>query len=76
MISKPAAEEAIDSAHLPPGQAETVLGHYESAQIDALKRALLAAAFFALLALWFASDLPAVPLAKPAPIPESAKAGA
>lgn len=64
MISKPAAEEAIESAHLPRRKAETVLSHYESAQIDALKRALLAAALFALLALWFAGELPAAPLAK------------
>jgi MFS family permease len=65
MISKSDAEAAIDEAQLPPAEAETVLDHYESAQIDALKQALLAAAAFALLALWLASDLPAVPLAKP-----------
>ena len=36
---------------------------YEDAQIDALKRALLGAAFFSLIALWFAGDLPRRPLA-------------
>lgn len=63
MISKQEAEAAIDEATLRPAAAENVLGAYESAQIEALKRALLAAALFSLVALWFAGDLPARPLA-------------
>lgn len=66
MISQPEAEAVVDEATLRPATADIVLSTYESAQIDALKRALLAAALFALVALWFAADLPVRPLAAPA----------
>jgi MFS family permease len=64
MISRDEAREIVDEAHLRPAQADNLVSHYESAQIDALKRALLGAAFFALVALWFAGSLPAAPLAR------------
>jgi MFS family permease len=62
MISKPQAEATVTDAGLPPDQAEAVLDHYDEAQIEALKRAVLTAALLALAALWFAGDLPGVPL--------------
>ncbi|TMK71990.1 MAG: MFS transporter [Actinobacteria bacterium] len=62
MISKPQAEATVSKAGLPPDEATAVLNHYSEAQIEALKRAVLAASLFALLALWFAGDLPGVPL--------------
>jgi MFS family permease len=62
MISKPQAEATVAEAGLPPDQAEAALNDYSEAQIDALKRAVLAAALFALVALWFAGDLPGAPL--------------
>jgi hypothetical protein len=43
---------------------ETVVAHYGDAQIDALKRALIVASIFALVALWLAGDLPGAPLAR------------
>jgi hypothetical protein len=64
MISRPDAEAAVSEAGLPPEQAQVVIDHYGEAQIDALKRAVLAAALFALVALWFAGDLPGRPLAR------------
>ena len=63
MISRPDAEAAVSDAGLPPEQAGLVIDHYGEAQIDALKRAVLGAAFFALVAVWFAGDLPRRPLA-------------
>jgi hypothetical protein len=63
MISREAAQATVEEAGLAPGEAETVLARYEAAQIDALKQALLAAAMFALVALWFAGNLPRAPLA-------------
>jgi hypothetical protein len=48
-------------AGLAPDQVRTLVDHYESAQIDALKRALLGASLFALFALWVAGDLPGSP---------------
>lgn len=63
MISRADAEKTVQEAGLSPDQAQTVVGHYADAQIDALKRAVLAAALFALVALWVAGDLPKAPLA-------------
>jgi Arabinose efflux permease len=62
MVSKPTVEQTVKKAGLPPNQAQSVVDAYSSAQIDALKRALLAASVFALVALWLAGDLPRVPL--------------
>src|SRR5436190_2446103 len=77
MISKPQAEATVSKAGLPPDEATAVLNHYSEAQIEALKRAVLAASLFALLALWFAGDLPGVPLgtAEAGPGPASGRRG-
>jgi hypothetical protein len=64
MVSGATAEAAAKKAGLSPDQVETVVDHYGDAQIDALKRAVLAASFFALVALWFAGDLPGEPLGR------------
>lgn len=63
MVSQPTVEATVQKAGLPPDQAERVVDAYGDAQIDALKRALLGASFFALVAVWLAGDLPRVPLA-------------
>lgn len=75
MVSKEAAEESVTAAGLSAQEAEPVVDAYETAQLEALKRALLAAALFALVALWFAGTLPAAPLAK-SPSVERANPGA
>lgn len=62
MVSKPAAEAAVEEAGLPPKQAAAVVKAYSDAQIEALKQALLVASAFALVALWFARRLPGTPL--------------
>ena len=62
MVSKADAEKAAKEAGLPSAQVSTVVDHYGDAQIDALKRALLGASLFALVALWFARNLPGSPL--------------
>jgi MFS family permease len=62
MVSKPTVEGTVKKAGLPPDQAQSVVDAYGDAQIDALRRALLAASVFALVALWLAGDLPRVPL--------------
>jgi hypothetical protein len=54
--------EAGEKAGLPPAQVEAVTNHYADAQIDALKRALLFASLFSLVALWFTRRLPGEPL--------------
>jgi hypothetical protein len=71
MVSKPTVEEITEKAKLPPEQAQSVVDDYGDAQIAALKRALLGASLFALVALWLAGDLPRVPLgaAEGAPSP-------
>jgi Na+/melibiose symporter-like transporter len=62
MVSKPMVEQTVKKAGLPPNQAQSVVNAYSDAQIDALRRALLAASVFALVALWLAGDLPRSPL--------------
>ncbi len=63
MLSHDQAEAAAKEGGLSSKQVDHVVADYEDAQIDALKRALLAAGMFALVALWLAGDLPAKPLA-------------
>ena len=63
MVSKQSAEAAAKKAGLPPDETQAVVDSYSDAQIDALKRAVLAAALFSLVALWFAGDLPGAALA-------------
>jgi MFS family permease len=69
MISESMAKETAEKANLPSDQVDAVVSTYEDAQIDALKRALLAAAFFALVALWFTGGLPRTPLDSGEPSP-------
>jgi MFS family permease len=64
MVSRPDVETIVKKAGLPPQQAQAVVSDYGEAQIDALKRALLGASFFALVALWLAGDLPTAPLSQ------------
>ena len=63
MVSEQTATEIAEDAGLSAAEVDTVVDRYGEAQIDALRRALLAAALFALVALWFAGDLPGVSLA-------------
>ena len=63
MISEAQAESIAKKAGLSADQTKNVVDHYSDAQIEALKKALLAAAAFSLVALWFAGDLPGAPLA-------------
>jgi MFS family permease len=62
MVSKQTVEDTVTKASLPPDQADSIVDEYGDAQIAALKRAVVAAALFALLGLWIASNLPGVPL--------------
>jgi MFS family permease len=62
MVSKETAETAAVDAGLSDDEVNLVVASYEDAQIEALKTALLGAALFALVALWFAGDLPRKPL--------------
>ncbi len=62
MVSRSTARAQSEAAGLPKSQTEAVVAEYEAAQIEALKHALLLAAMFVLVALWFARALPAEPL--------------
>jgi hypothetical protein len=55
-------EQAAVDAGLPPDQAAAVAKDYGDAQLNGLKVALLAVAFFAVLAFWFTRRLPDKPL--------------
>jgi MFS family permease len=76
MVSRPTVEKTVKKAGLPPNQAQSVVDAYSGAQIDALKRALLAASVFALVALWLAGDLPRLPLGETDPESAPPAAGA
>jgi hypothetical protein len=56
-------ERAVADAGLPPDQAAAVGEVYGDAQLQALKRAMLGAAFFVLLGFWLTRRLPDRPLA-------------
>jgi MFS family permease len=62
MVSKPTVEATLKKANVPPNESQSVVDVYGEAQIKALKKALLAASVFALIALWLAGDLPRAPL--------------
>jgi MFS family permease len=64
MVSQAQFEAAVEEAGLPRTQQESLVAYYNESQIDALKRALLAASMFVLVGLWFARSLPAQALAK------------
>ncbi len=58
------SEAAAQEAGLDEPTTEALVDDYESAQLQALKTGLLAAAFLALLSLAFTRDLPHGPLEK------------
>src|SRR3954447_25319462 len=62
MVSKSQAQSIVKKAGLPPNQAQAAVNDYTEAQIDALKRALLAASLFVLVGFCFARTLPGEPL--------------
>jgi MFS family permease len=62
MVSSETAEKLAKEAGLTGEEVTAVVDDYEDSQIDALKRALLGASFFALFAFWIAGDLPGAPL--------------
>ena len=51
-------EQAAVDGGLPPDQAQALAEDYGDAQLQGLKRAILAVALFALLSLWFTRGLP------------------
>jgi Na+/melibiose symporter-like transporter len=51
-------EEQLLAAGVPPDEASAIAADYGTAQVDALKVALLAVAIFAVLGLWFTRRLP------------------
>jgi hypothetical protein len=51
-------EQGAVDAGLPPDQAQALAQDYGDAQLQGLKRAILAVAVFALLSLWFTRGLP------------------
>jgi EmrB/QacA subfamily drug resistance transporter len=61
-IPRADVEQAGGDAGLPPDQASAVAEVYGDAQLDALKRALLGAAFFVLIGFWLTRRLPSEPL--------------
>ena len=61
-----ARQVAVD-AGLPPDQADAVVEDYGEAQLDALRRSLLAVAFAGIVAFWVARRLPGRPLHAPPP---------
>ncbi len=63
MVSQAQFQEYAEQAGLPPAQVTKLVGFYSDAQIEALKRALLVAAAFAFVGLWFARALPGEALA-------------
>jgi len=52
-------EESASAAGLPPSTVDALVGHYEDAQLSALKLAFLVAAFLALASFWPTRRLPA-----------------
>jgi hypothetical protein len=64
MVSKSQAESVAKKQGLSQQQVNAVVNSYSEAQIQALKRALLAASFFVLVGAWFARTLPNEPLPK------------
>jgi hypothetical protein len=75
MVSRSQATEIAQQAGLPSAQVDTVVDAYASAQLDALKRALLMASLFVLVGLWCARSLPAEPLPRGSPGTEAGPDG-
>lgn len=63
MVSQAQFKAEVERAGLAPEQATKLVGFYNDAQIEALKRSLLVAGAFALVGLWFARSLPGEALA-------------
>jgi MFS family permease len=76
MVSQAQARSAAEDAGLPPKQVDALVAHYNDAQIAALKRALLCASAFVLVAVWFARGLPGRALAQEPAAAAEAGAGA
>ena len=74
MVSQAQFKADVKQAGLPPDQEQKLIAFYGEAQIDALKQALLLAASFALVGLWFARALPGEPLSA-APIEAASAVG-
>lgn len=55
-------EQTASDAGLPPDEAAAIADVYGDAQLEALKRALLGAAFFVLIGFWLTRRLPSEPL--------------
>jgi Na+/melibiose symporter-like transporter len=62
-------EQAALDAGLSAGEAQAVADDYGEAELDGLKRAILAVALFGVISLWFTRNLPA--RAQPATAPEA-----
>jgi EmrB/QacA subfamily drug resistance transporter len=58
-VSTDQVRAALDSAGVPPDEADAVVEAYAQAQLDGLKAGLLAAAGIALGSFWWTRDLPA-----------------
>ena len=71
MVSASQFEQAAKDAGVPQREIDTLVSHYSDAQIEALKKALLVASFFALIGVWFARALPGEPLARDGPAAEA-----
>ncbi len=58
-------EASADAAGLPPATTDTLVAHYEDAQLEALKLAFLVAAFLTLGSFWATRRLPGERLGEP-----------
>ena len=61
IVTTEQAHAALTSAGLSPAEADAVTADYADAQLDALKKAMLAVALLALLSLVFTRRLPGKP---------------
>ncbi len=58
-VASDQVREAAKAAHVPPKQTDQLVGHYEDAQLEALKLAFLVAALLVLASFWSTRRLPA-----------------
>ena len=64
MVSQSQFQAAVAQAGVVPPESEALATYYNESQIEALKKALLVAAGFVLVGLWFARSLPGEALGK------------
>jgi hypothetical protein len=64
MVSQAQFKATVEQAGVPAPQAASLVVDYNESQVEALKRALLAASAFVLVGLWFAKALPGEALAE------------